>query len=100
MNAAAQPILPQTGPEARNSDSDQVYMTSAGARPKLTRSDSESYCTPKSLWVPVRRATLPSMLSSSAATNTATAADVEMTADAGDDREEPGKHRTGGQQVR
>ena len=49
----------------------RVKATSAGARPKLTRSESESYCTPNSLCVPVSRATRPSMPSSSAATNTA-----------------------------
>ena len=49
-------------------------MTSAGAMPKLTRSASESYCTPKSVLVPVMRATRPSMPSITAAMNTATAA--------------------------
>jgi len=39
--------------------------------PKLTRSASESYCTPNSLLVPVRRATRPSRPSITAATNTA-----------------------------
>ncbi len=42
--------------------------------PKLIRSASESYCTPNSLWVLVRRATRPSMPSSTAAMNTATQA--------------------------
>ncbi len=39
--------------------------------PKLTRSASESYCTPKSLVVPVIRATRPSTPSNRPATNTA-----------------------------
>ena len=74
MKAAAQPILPHSEPYSVSDDSDQVYMTRAGARPKLTRSESESYCTPKSLWVPVRRATRPSRPSSTPATKTASAA--------------------------
>ena len=76
MNAAAQPSLPHNGPKSRSADSDHVYITSAGASPKLIRSDSESYCTPNSLWVLVIRATRPSRPSSTAATNTAMAASV------------------------
>ena len=76
MNAAAQPTLPQPDPYAFRADSDQVYKTSDGARPKLTRSDSESYWTPNSLCVLVRRAMRPSRPSSTAATNTAIAASV------------------------
>lgn len=42
--------------------------------PKLSRSDSESYCTPNSLVVPVMRATRPSRPSNTPATMTATQA--------------------------
>ncbi len=73
-NAASQPIRPSTSPSNFSEDSDQWYITSAGAMPKLTRSASESYCTPNSLLVPVRRATRPSSPSMTPATNTATAA--------------------------
>ena len=59
MNAAAQPILPQAEPYSFSEDSDHVYMTSAGARPKLTMSDNESYWTPNSVCVLVNRATDP-----------------------------------------
>ena len=76
MNAQAQPSLPHSGPTSRSADSDHVYITSAGASPKLTRSDSESYCTPNSVCVPVMRATRPSMPSSTAARNTAMAASM------------------------
>ena len=69
--AAAQPILPGNTPSIFMPTRAQWYITRAGAMPKLTRSASESYCTPNSLLVPVRRATRPSMPSNSAATNTA-----------------------------
>ena len=72
--ATAQPTRPITGSSNFSQDSDQWYITRAGAMPKLTRSASESYCTPNSLLVPVRRATRPSRPSMTAATNTATAA--------------------------
>ncbi len=76
MNAAARPSLPNGGPKSFSAESDQLYITSAGASPKLSRSESESYCTPNSVWVPVSLATRPSMPSSSAAMKTATAASV------------------------
>src|SRR5690606_26537305 len=74
--AMAQPTRPAMPPSNFSEDSDQWYITRAGARPKLTRSASESYWTPKALLVPVRRATRPSMPSAIAATNTAMAAAV------------------------
>ena len=43
MNAAAQPTFPQAGPYSFSEASDHRYNTSAGATPKLTRSDNESY---------------------------------------------------------
>ncbi|MCY1538655.1 hypothetical protein D9M68_742070 [compost metagenome] len=49
-------------------------MTSAGATPKEVMSDSESYCSPKADCVLVRRATRPSMPSSTMATKMAMAA--------------------------
>ena len=66
-NAASQPSLPAVRPSSFIDASDQWYITSAGAMPKLIRSASESYCTPNSLWVLVRRATRPSMPSSTPA---------------------------------
>src|SRR6185436_14988265 len=73
-NAAAQPILPGSTPSSFMSTSAQWYITNAGAIPKLTKSASESYCTPNSLLVPVSRATRPSTPSNTPATNTATQA--------------------------
>ena len=49
-------------------------MISAGAAPNETMSERLSYCSPNALCVLVRRATLPSRLSSTIATNTAIAA--------------------------
>ena len=69
--AASQPILPSVLPSSFIDISAQWYITSAGAMPKLTRSASESYCTPNSLWVLVSRATRPSMPSRIAATKIA-----------------------------
>ena len=63
--------LAEIGPSSFIDDSAQWYITSAGARPKLTRSASESYCTPNSLCVLVRRATRPSRPSRMPATKTA-----------------------------
>jgi hypothetical protein len=77
MKAAAQPSLPHSGPKSLSVDSDHAYITSAGAMPKLIRSDKESYCTPNSLCVPVSRATRPSRPSSTAAMKIATAASVK-----------------------
>ena len=74
--ATAQPTRPIVLPSNFSADSAQWYITRAGARPKLTRSASESYCTPNSLLVPVSRATRPSRPSMIAATNTAMAAAV------------------------
>ena len=70
-NAANQPSLPAVAPSSFIDSSAQWYITSAGAIPKLTRSASESYCTPNSLWVLVRRATRPSIPSSTPATKIA-----------------------------
>ena len=61
MNAASQPNLPK-------SDKDHSYTRSAGAKPNDTKSDSESYCAPKELWVFVNRATRPSKVSHNIAT--------------------------------
>jgi hypothetical protein len=74
MKAAVQPTLPQSGPNSLSVTSDQVYMTNAGAIPKLHMSDKLSYCTPKALVVLVRRAIRPSSASRMPAMNTAIAA--------------------------
>ena len=52
----------------------QVNATNAGATPKATMSDSESYSAPKALWVLVSLATRPSSPSSTMATKMAMAA--------------------------
>ncbi len=80
MKAALQPTLPQSGPYALSVDSDHVYITSAGARPKLHMSERLSYCTPNALCVLVRRATRPSSASRIAAANTAIAASTKWPA--------------------
>jgi len=49
-------------------------MISAGAAPKHTMSESESYSAPNALWVRVSRATRPSSASRIIATKIATAA--------------------------
>ncbi|MNG28473.1 hypothetical protein D3C84_1137380 [compost metagenome] len=52
----------------------QPKASNAGATPKATMSDRESYSAPKALWVLVMRATRPSRPSSTMATKIAMAA--------------------------
>ncbi|MNV99917.1 hypothetical protein D3C71_1953440 [compost metagenome] len=55
----------------------QPKASNAGATPKATMSDSESYSAPKALWVLVIRATRPSRPSSTIATKMAMAANAK-----------------------
>ncbi|MOA20887.1 hypothetical protein D3C78_1413540 [compost metagenome] len=70
MKATIQPTLPMS-PKA------QPKASNAGATPKATMSDSESYSAPKALWVLVMRATRPSRPSSTIATKIAMAANAK-----------------------
>ncbi|MNE79758.1 hypothetical protein D3C80_1762760 [compost metagenome] len=70
MKATIQPTLPMS-PRA------QPNASNAGATPKATMSDSESYSAPKALWVLVMRATRPSRPSSTIATKMAMAANAK-----------------------
>ncbi|MNG13531.1 hypothetical protein D3C84_972160 [compost metagenome] len=67
MKATVRPTLPR--PLRAHSKA-----SNAGATPKATMSDRESYSAPKALWVLVRRATRPSRLSSTMATKMVAAA--------------------------
>ena len=60
-----------TQPSAPASCSDDMYSTSAGATPKHRKSDSESSSAPNRLETPSRRATRPSIASSTADTKMA-----------------------------
>src|SRR6185437_9900248 len=94
MKAQAQPNLPHSGPISRIAESDHVYITSAGARPKLTRSESESYWTPNSVWVPAIHAI------QQRGKEHRHRRLGEMAADTGDNRVETREHRSRGKQVR
>ena len=77
-----------------------MYITSAGARPKLTRSDSESYCTPNSRLRAGQARHAPIHAIQQRRDEYRDRRLGETSADAGDDRVETGKHRPGGEQVR
>ena len=66
-NAASQPSLPMVAPSSFIDISAQWYITKAGATPKDVMSDKESYCSPNAEVVFVKRATRPSIPSSTRA---------------------------------
>ncbi len=71
--AAIHPRRARSPPSCAMSRNAHSYMTSAGAAPKDTMSVRLSYSAPKADCVRVRRATRPSMLSSTIATKIAIA---------------------------
>ena len=72
--AAAKARFASRSDDSGTHKAERRFWRTAGATPKETMSERLSYCTPKSLWVLVIRATRPSKPSKTMATNMAMAA--------------------------